>query len=159
MTLQTIASGTTTGRREKAVHRNSWRPRSIEIRTKRFDQVLVAVGRRPGGGGLGLEKTRVETDEAGFLHVDSQLRTGEPAIFAIGDVVGYLATASDPARRDTEEAVRLARAATQVAADERGEGDCGRHHHPFVTDRRPSRRDGLPTACREFRAPTGRPRR
>jgi len=55
---------------------------------KRFDHVLVAVGRRPTALGFGLEKTRVETDEAGFVHVDAQLRTGEPAIFAIGDVVG-----------------------------------------------------------------------
>ena len=50
--------------------------------------MLVAVGRRPNSEGLGLEKTRVEIDEQGFVRVDAQLRTAEPTIFAIGDVVG-----------------------------------------------------------------------
>ena len=32
-----------------------------------FDRVLIAVGRRPNSQGLGLENTRVEVDEKGFL--------------------------------------------------------------------------------------------
>ena len=36
----------------------------------------------------GLEQTRVAINERGFIVVDEQLRTAEPSIFAIGDVVG-----------------------------------------------------------------------
>jgi dihydrolipoamide dehydrogenase len=53
-----------------------------------FDRVLVAVGRRPNSAIPGLEKTRVRLSERGFIIVDEQMRTGEPSIFAIGDVVG-----------------------------------------------------------------------
>jgi dihydrolipoamide dehydrogenase len=54
-----------------------------------FDRVLVSVGRRPNGRTMpGLEKTRVVVNERGFIEVDEQLRTAEPTIFAIGDVVG-----------------------------------------------------------------------
>ena len=49
---------------------------------------LVAVGRRPASGGLGLENTRVRLDERGFIVCDAQQRTAEPHIFAIGDVAG-----------------------------------------------------------------------
>jgi dihydrolipoamide dehydrogenase len=53
-----------------------------------FDKVLVAVGRRPNSNIPGLEKTKVELDNRGFIVVDEQRRTHEPTIFAIGDVVG-----------------------------------------------------------------------
>jgi dihydrolipoamide dehydrogenase len=53
-----------------------------------FDRVLVAVGRRPNAGIPGLDRTRVALDSRGFIAVDEQMRTGEPSIFAIGDVVG-----------------------------------------------------------------------
>jgi len=53
-----------------------------------FDQVLVAVGRRPNGGSIGAERAGVRVDERGFIGVDKQQRTNVPHIFAIGDVVG-----------------------------------------------------------------------
>lgn len=53
-----------------------------------FDRVLVAVGRRPNSGNLGLENTRAEVDDHGFVTVDEKLRTTDPSILAIGDVVG-----------------------------------------------------------------------
>jgi dihydrolipoamide dehydrogenase len=53
-----------------------------------FDRVLVAVGRRPNSKIAGLEATRVRVNERGFIVVDEQMRTAEPSIFAIGDVVG-----------------------------------------------------------------------
>jgi dihydrolipoamide dehydrogenase len=53
-----------------------------------FDRVLVAVGRRPNSAIPGLDRTRVQLDERGFIKVDDQCRTDEPSIFAIGDVVG-----------------------------------------------------------------------
>ena len=53
-----------------------------------FDRVLVAVGRKPNSRDLGLENTRIELDQRGFVKVDGQRRTAEPAVFAIGDIAG-----------------------------------------------------------------------
>jgi dihydrolipoamide dehydrogenase len=53
-----------------------------------FDRVLVAVGRQPNTSDLGLENTRVEVDEKGFVKADPKGRTADPSILAIGDVVG-----------------------------------------------------------------------
>ena len=53
-----------------------------------FDRVLVSVGRRPSSGGFGLENTSVEIVERGFVGCDTQQRTRDPHIFAIGDVAG-----------------------------------------------------------------------
>ena len=44
------------------------------------------MGRRPLTDNLGLEGTKVELDR-GFVKVDSYQRTGEPNVYAIGDVV------------------------------------------------------------------------
>jgi dihydrolipoamide dehydrogenase len=55
---------------------------------ERFDRVLVSVGRRPTSRGIGLENTKIVTDPRGFIPCDSQQRTVEPNIFAIGDVSG-----------------------------------------------------------------------
>ncbi|MHB8901811.1 MAG: FAD-dependent oxidoreductase, partial [Thermoguttaceae bacterium] len=61
---------------------------SLEQKVHRFGRVLVSVGRRPNSADLGLEKTKVEVNEKGFVVVDSQQRTAEPSILAIGDVAG-----------------------------------------------------------------------
>jgi dihydrolipoamide dehydrogenase len=53
-----------------------------------FDRVLVAIGRRPSTQNVGLENTRVELDDGGFVVVDEQQRTADPKIFAAGDAVG-----------------------------------------------------------------------
>ena len=53
-----------------------------------FEKVLVSVGRRPNSEIPGLEKTKVTKTGRGFIEVDEQLRTKDPVIFAIGDVVG-----------------------------------------------------------------------
>jgi dihydrolipoamide dehydrogenase len=50
------------------------------------DKVLVAVGRRPNGHGLGLEEIGVEVDERGYVGVDDSLRTNVEHVYAIGDV-------------------------------------------------------------------------
>jgi dihydrolipoamide dehydrogenase len=62
--------------------------KELEKKEDVFDKVLLAVGRRPLTSGLGLEKTRVETDEKGFIKVDEQRKTTDEAIYAIGDVTG-----------------------------------------------------------------------
>jgi dihydrolipoamide dehydrogenase len=53
-----------------------------------YDRVLISVGRKPNTRDLGLENTQVRVDEKGFVTVDAQRRTGEPTIFAIGDIAG-----------------------------------------------------------------------
>jgi dihydrolipoamide dehydrogenase len=53
-----------------------------------FDRVLIAVGRRPNSGVPGLDRTRVKVNQRGFIEVDPARATAEPAIYAIGDVVG-----------------------------------------------------------------------
>jgi dihydrolipoamide dehydrogenase len=53
-----------------------------------YERVLMAVGRKPNSGGLGLENTRVEINERGFIVVDEERRTAEPSIYAVGDVAG-----------------------------------------------------------------------
>jgi dihydrolipoamide dehydrogenase len=53
-----------------------------------FDRVLVCVGRRPNSEIDGLENTGVTKTQRGFIEVDLQRRTKDPAIYAIGDVAG-----------------------------------------------------------------------
>lgn len=53
-----------------------------------FDRVLISIGRRPTSTGFGLENTKVEVDDKGFIKVDGSRRTTEPHIFAVGDVAG-----------------------------------------------------------------------
>lgn len=55
---------------------------------QRYDAVLVAIGRVPNGKMLDAGKAGVEVDDRGFIHVDKQMRTNVPHIFAIGDIVG-----------------------------------------------------------------------
>lgn len=55
---------------------------------KRFDRVLVSIGRRPNSGGIGLENTNVEVTDRGFVAVDKTQQTRDPHILAIGDVAG-----------------------------------------------------------------------
>jgi dihydrolipoamide dehydrogenase len=56
--------------------------------TEFYDRVLVSVGRVANSKDLGLENTKVELDERGFVKVNSQQQTGDPAIYAIGDIAG-----------------------------------------------------------------------
>ncbi len=53
-----------------------------------FDRVLVAVGRRPNGTAIDAAAAGVNVNEAGYIPVDSQMRTNVPHIYAIGDIVG-----------------------------------------------------------------------
>lgn len=53
-----------------------------------YDRVLVSVGRVPNTAKLGLENTRIQTDNRGFVLHGPDLRTGEPNVFVIGDAAG-----------------------------------------------------------------------
>jgi len=58
-----------------------------EQSTSHFDQVLVAIGRRPNTDNIGLEKAGLKTNDQGLIEVNEEGRTTVPHIFAIGDVV------------------------------------------------------------------------
>ena len=51
------------------------------------DSVVVSVGRRPLSESLGLQGTGVKVNERGFVEVDNLLHTGEPGVYAVGDVI------------------------------------------------------------------------
>ncbi len=54
-----------------------------------YDCILVAVGRVPNGKNIGAENAGVAVDSRGFVQVtDTQMRTTQPHIFAIGDIIG-----------------------------------------------------------------------
>ncbi|MGC8587053.1 MAG: dihydrolipoyl dehydrogenase [Candidatus Micrarchaeia archaeon] len=50
--------------------------------------VVVAIGLTPYTYNLGLENTKVTLNEKGFINVDRTLRTSDPDILAVGDVIG-----------------------------------------------------------------------
>ena len=60
----------------------------VKEREKVFDKVLVSVGRKPNSEIPGLDKTQVKVGARGFIRVNKQLQTDDPAIYAIGDVIG-----------------------------------------------------------------------
>lgn len=55
---------------------------------KEYEYVLMSIGRKPETKGLGLENTQVNVNQRGWIEVNSQLRTSDPNIYAIGDIVG-----------------------------------------------------------------------
>jgi dihydrolipoamide dehydrogenase len=55
---------------------------SVEV-----DAVVVSVGRRPFADQLGMDGTGVVVDERGFVQVDEYCRTGEPDVYAVGDLI------------------------------------------------------------------------
>jgi dihydrolipoamide dehydrogenase len=56
-----------------------------DTETLSADYVLVAIGRRPFTGGLGLETVGVTPDKRGFIETD-HFKTSAPGVWAIGDV-------------------------------------------------------------------------
>ena len=69
----------------KVTYQRKGKDESIEA-----DVVLVATGRRPNVGGIGLENTGVEYDERRGITVDDNMATNVPGIYAIGDVNGRM---------------------------------------------------------------------
>ena len=53
-----------------------------------FDRVLISVGRVPRFDDLGLENTKIEQDERGFIKVNDKQETADSALLAIGDIAG-----------------------------------------------------------------------
>jgi dihydrolipoamide dehydrogenase len=64
-------------------------PEGKEPAELRAEQLLVAAGRATNVEDVGLETTKIEV-EKGFVKVDPRMRTREPHVYAIGDIVGGL---------------------------------------------------------------------
>ncbi|MEO8266750.1 MAG: dihydrolipoyl dehydrogenase [Ilumatobacteraceae bacterium] len=58
-----------------------------EVENLEVDVVVVSVGRRPFADKLGLTGTAVKVSDRGFIEVDEYCRTGEPGVYAIGDII------------------------------------------------------------------------
>ena len=56
---------------------------SVEV-----DKVLIAVGRAPNSNLKGLRESGVRVNSRGFIETDCHMRTGNPLIYATGDVRG-----------------------------------------------------------------------
>ena len=74
------------------------------------DVVVSAIGLAPYTNGLGLRNTKVALDDKGFIKVDSSMRTTDPDILAIGDVIGEPLLA--------HKAIKQGEIAAEVAAGE-----------------------------------------
>ena len=58
------------------------------VEQKEFDQALISIGRRPNTENIGIENTKVKLNDKGFVITNSQQKTEDPSILAIGDVIG-----------------------------------------------------------------------
>jgi dihydrolipoamide dehydrogenase len=54
------------------------------------EKILIAVGRKPNTENVGLEKAPRVQVERGFIKVNQWMQTGEPGIYAVGDIVAGL---------------------------------------------------------------------
>ena len=61
---------------------------SAGIRTLQGSHLLVATGRPPNTEALNLSAANIETNERGFIKVNSKLETSAPGIYALGDING-----------------------------------------------------------------------
>src|SRR6266478_2079690 len=59
---------------------------NVKEKEQVFDRVLMSVGRRPNSEIPGLDKTKVKVNQKGFIEINDQRLTADPAIYAIGDV-------------------------------------------------------------------------
>jgi dihydrolipoamide dehydrogenase len=55
---------------------------------RKFDRILVSIGRSPNSENLGFETVKVERDSKGFIRVNERFETSESGILAIGDLIG-----------------------------------------------------------------------
>ena len=79
------------------------------------EQVLVATGRRPNTGGLGLDEAGVETTANGGIRVDDRMRTSRAGTYAAGDVTGR------------DQFVYMAAYGARIAAENALDGDARRY--------------------------------
>ena len=89
--------------------------RNREVLLLRAEQVLVATGRTPNSGGLGLAEAGVALTRRGAIQVDDRMRTTRAAVYAAGDVTGQ------------DQFVYMAAYGAKIAAENALNGDCRRY--------------------------------
>jgi NAD(P) transhydrogenase len=81
------------------------------------DLVMVAAGRVGATAGLKLEHAGLKPDSRGRLTVDADLRTAQPHIYAVGDVIGFPALASTSAEQGRKAACHAFGVSAEGAPD------------------------------------------
>lgn len=61
-----------------------------QLSDRRFDQVILATGRRPNSDKLDLEKAKIHPSTSGHISVNEWSQTQVPHIYAVGDVTGQI---------------------------------------------------------------------
>tara|TARA_Y100001934_G_C12301419_1_gene750113 strand:- start:148 stop:1542 length:1395 start_codon:yes stop_codon:yes gene_type:complete len=89
---------------------------------KKFETVLVAVGRAPVTENIGLESVGLQANAKGFIDVNEMMQTSVPNIYAIGDII------------PTAQLAHLASAEAMVAVNH----FAGRNPHPIIATQVPS---------------------
>jgi dihydrolipoamide dehydrogenase len=128
-----------------------------EPKELRAEQMLVATGRAPNSDNVGLESTRAKV-EKGFVQVDGRMRTAEPHLYAIGDVIGGLQLAHVAAHEgicavhaivgaaaEKVDYLKMPRATysrPQIASIGRSEQECQRDEIPVRVGRFPFQASG-----------------
>jgi dihydrolipoamide dehydrogenase len=118
----------------------------------RAEQMLVATGRAANTDDVGLETTRAKV-EKGIVQVDGRMRTAEPHLYAIGDIVGGLWLAHVAAHEgfaavhaianahaETVDYLKMPRATycrPEIASIGRSEQECEREGIPVRTGKFP----------------------
>lgn len=105
-----VASMATAGKRIRVTFESAG-----QTKEEFYDRVLVSVGRVPNCEDLGLENTKVERDDRGFILVNQKQQTNDPAIYAIGDIAGGVLLA--------HKAAKEARVAVEVITGEESSFD------------------------------------
>jgi dihydrolipoamide dehydrogenase len=123
----------------------------------RAEQMLVATGRAPNSDNVGLESTRAKV-EKGFVQVDARMRTAEPHLYAVGDVIGGLLLAhvaahegiaavhniagAEAEKVDYLKMPRATYSRPQIASIGRSEQECERDELPYRVGRFPFQASG-----------------
>ncbi len=123
----------------------------------RAEQMLVATGRAANTDDVGLESTRAQVDR-GLVKVDARMRTAQPHLYAIGDIIGGLwlahvaaheglaAVASivgqPPEPVDYLKMPRATYSRPQIASIGRSEQECERDGIPYRTGKFPFMANG-----------------
>jgi dihydrolipoamide dehydrogenase len=127
-------------------------PEGQEPKELSAEQMLVATGRAPNSDNIGLENTRAKVDK-GFVQVNGQMKTAEPHLYAIGDLIGGLLLAhvaghegiaavhaiagAEAVPIDYLKMPRATYSRPQIASIGRSEQECERDGIPFRTGKFP----------------------
>lgn len=127
-------------------------PEGAEPQELRAEQMLVAIGRAANTDDIGLDTTRAKVEQ-GIVQVDARMRTAEPHLYAVGDIIGGLWLAhvaahegiaavhaianAEPEPVDYLRQPRATYSRPQIASIGRSEQECERDGLPYRTGKFP----------------------